>query len=203
MRSLPLIVSALAPLVVACADDASTPGFVDPTVELRGSPEAEPVTRHREVELTFHSDEGVAFYCQRDGGPWDECVSPLVYSVTGGDGERSFAVYAVDADGNLGAPRELRWYLDVTGPAITRLTGPEEGAVVEHPRVAYTFAAGEPGVQFRCRWDEGDALPCDGEATAEDLGAGEHVFSVIAYDALGNPGRLITRRFRIEGHALP
>lgn len=65
-------------------------------------------------------------------------------------------------------------------------------------RVAFAFAASEPGVRFRCRLDRQAFRPCRSPRVYL-VSPGRHAFSVFAIDAAGNRDRSPARfRFRVR-----
>src|SRR6185369_8936793 len=63
----------------------------------------------------------------------------------------------------------------------------------------FAFSADEPGVQFRCRVDDGPFSDCSSPLTLAALGDGTHTFEVHAVDAAGNAEASgATRSFTID-----
>lgn len=84
----------------------------------------------------------------------------------------------------------------VAGPTAT-LTGPDEGST-SGKSVDFTFSA-DAGAHFQCALDTPVLADCAGDgATYPDLSTATHVFRVQAFDALGNPGPIVTRTWSVD-----
>lgn len=109
--SRPCVLGALLSLLVtaACGDDAGGGGDPDsvPDTTISGD------TALGASSFSFTSDTGTRFECQLDGGAFVGCASPLAITVTAGD--HTFAVRALDDDGDVDASPASRGYRGVTG----------------------------------------------------------------------------------------
>jgi RTX calcium-binding nonapeptide repeat (4 copies) len=89
---------------------------------------------------------------------------------------------------------------DRTPPATRFLRRPATllFASGQRRKVAFAFAASEPGASFRCRLDRGPFRPCRSPRSYR-VGPGRHAFRVYAIDAAGNPDRSpAVVRFRVR-----
>lgn len=82
---------------------------------------------------------------------------------------------------------------------LTRITfGPS--AKTRYPRPVFRFAdsTGQPGTRFSCKLDRGRWKPCGSPIKLPRLRRGRHVFSVKAFNAVGDPGpRPVSRAFKL------
>ena len=97
-----------------------------------------------EASFAFSATESPGsppFECSLDNAPFSGCSSPQ--NLTGlADGEHSFQVRAIDADGDPDeTPAEAEWTVDTEAPLVT-VGVPAAGATVFTPRPAITGTAG-------------------------------------------------------------
>lgn len=85
--------------------DATAPSVVVNTAPVS------PSTRVEETLFFECSELGCAFECSLDSAPFAGCASPLVLSDLA-IGERSLAIRAIDAVGNVGTPVTLEWTIE-------------------------------------------------------------------------------------------
>jgi HYR domain-containing protein len=123
----------LSGLVGGTLADAAPPTLTKPAIT--SAPAA--WTQQTSADFTFTSpDAGVSFACRLDGGVWEPCASPKVYSSLA-EGSHAFAVKAVSGD-DQSTPQGWEWTEDLTPPLLPKDLSVEAtsplGAVV-------TFAA--------------------------------------------------------------
>jgi hypothetical protein len=142
------------------------------------------LSNRRDGEFAFADrDAETTFTCSVEGAPARPCTSPRRYTLT--DGAHSFTVVAVDPAGNASAPRTVGWTIDTTPPPAPSIDE-APGATSGDAGARFTFSAGESGVRFTCRLDDGPAAPCSSPVEYRDLSEGSHEFTVAARDAAGN-----------------
>jgi large repetitive protein len=131
----------------------------------------------------------LSFECSIDGGAFASCATSTDYfglSV----GEHTFAVRAVDANGNRDStPATHTWTivtppLDTTPPDTTLSGGPD--AVTVSDSASFGFSSNESGVSFECSLDGAAFAPCTAPVELSALAVGVHTFSVRAVDGAGN-----------------
>ncbi len=147
-----------------------------------------PLDNSPDVTFAFVADEvDSTFECRVDGGAFAPCASPhTVLDLP--DGDRTFAVRAVDPAGNADAtPATYDWTLDATTPNTVIDSGPPD----PDNQVAATFTFSSPNVgvggTFACALDGGAFAACTSPHTVTGLAEGEHTFAVRVTDGAGNP----------------
>lgn len=93
----------------------------------------------------------------------------------------------VDGDRDGTAVRDIgadEFVPDTTPPVTVIESGP--AAITADQTPTFTFSAGEPGVNFRCRLDSEPFVACVSPHTAAALADGPHRFEVEATDPAGN-----------------
>lgn len=104
------------------------------------------------------------------------------------EGEHTARVSAFDFAGNRGDSEVRRFTIDRTIPALSKVGGPERGAVVKTRRVRFLYSLGnEPSTtRLSCSVD-GVPLPGDCPLDLEvELDDGEHTVAAFAIDRAGN-----------------
>jgi hypothetical protein len=146
--------------------------------------------------FAFAANEAASFVCRLDQSGFTPCGTSKSYSNLD-DGTHTFAVRAIDAAGNTGAPASYSWRIDTIEPAVTITLKPGNPSSTSSPTFAFT--ASEGGT-FNCRLDGGGFAPCTSPATYS-LGDGPHTFAVSATDSAGNTGPEATHTWTIETRA--
>ncbi|MES3038918.1 MAG: fibronectin type III domain-containing protein [Bdellovibrionota bacterium] len=140
--------------------------------------------KNSNILVGFTSSKPGKTYCVIDGGSAAICTSPLQLTNLS-EGQHSVAISAVDNAGNVGAPAEVHWLVDVTAPAVQiSAVSPIDDSSASITR-SFTFNADESSL-FECSMDEGDFSSCLSPVTLSDLSEGNHLFQVRAIDAAGN-----------------
>jgi Ca2+-binding RTX toxin-like protein len=172
---------------------------VRPSVSLTGSP-PDP-SRDGSAAFAFSADEPASFECSLEGprpSAAAPCASGIAYQALA-SGRYTFEVTATDAAGNVGDPVSYSWTIEASTPKPpppppdgtpprTRIErGPRKTLVLTRGprRVVFRFGANERGSTFVCRLDRRRASRCSSPRSYR-VGAGRHVFRVIATDAAGN-----------------
>ena len=143
-------------------------------------------TSETDVEIFFNASDSQGYECKFNDEDWDDCTSPFSRSGLADD-DYTFQVRATDAVGNVeDPPAKAEWTVDTVDPETTIDSGPVEDSTVASDEVTFTFSS-DPGADFECTLDGGSPVDCDsGTFTEDDLGEGEHTFTVAAIDAAGN-----------------
>lgn len=134
-----------------------------------------------EATFTFSADEPATFKCKIDSGSYSTCTSPVDYQWLT-SGAHTFSVKAVN--GAAGAdltPATRTW--TVIPPNTTIDTGPI--GTTASSSATFTFSADAPA-SFECKIDTGSYSACTSPKSYLYLAGGTHVFSVRAFDAVGN-----------------
>ena len=152
---------------------------VAPPVQLVSAPGA--FLASTTARFSFSSEAGASMECQRDGGDWRACISPV--SETGlSQGGHGFAVRARDAAGNVSGPTSSSAFVVDTVAPDTSVTSTPNPATGQGP---FTFTATEGG-SFECRVDAQPYRACSPGVSYAGLSAGFHDFRVRAVDHAGN-----------------
>ena len=156
------------------------------TVITTGPPASTAAT---DAELRFKSTEpDSSLACSIDGGAYEACVSPKVYSDLAA-GSHTFSVRATDAAGNKDAsPASWVWVVvapaDTIAPDTTISAGPSGSMSLS--TAEFSFSSSEAGSSFACSIDGGAYGACVSPKAYSGLAVGSHTFSVRATDAAGN-----------------
>jgi hypothetical protein len=197
---------ALAVLVaggVALAQETDT---TPPETNLTDQPR--PMSRDVSPSFSFTSNEaGATFECKLDGGDYQSCTSPKMYTLLS-EGQHTFAVRATDAAGNTDqTPAEYTWTVDSLRPKVTfterpgYATGPDEYdewiTNDRSPTWAWTVEDPNPDPdQVHCYLYDNtnnryilNNVPCSSPYTFEaQLPDGDYYFDVEARDKASNYG---------------
>jgi hypothetical protein len=147
--------------------------------------------------FAFAASEASSFVCRLDQEiSFTPCGTSKSYSNLD-DGLHTFAVRAIDAAGNTGAPASYPWRIDTIEPAVTITLKPGNPSSTSSPTFAFT--ASESGT-FNCRLDGSGLMPCT-SPTTYSLNDGPHTFAVSATDSAGNTGPEATHTWTIESRA--
>ena len=164
---------------------------VAPPVRLTAAPAA--FLASTTARFSFDSETGASTECQRDGGDWRPCTSPLSETSLS-QGAHGFAVRARDAAGNVSGPAYASGFVvDTVAPDTTVITRPDPATGLG----PFTFTSSEAG-SFECRVDSAVYTPCSPGITYSGLTPGFHDFRVRAVDQAGNrDGTSVRVRWRV------
>lgn len=136
------------------------------------------------------TEDGSSFQCSRDNVAFASCSSPRLYSGLT-EGAHTFAVRAIDLDGNIDAtPATRSWTIDTVAPAAPAITSPADGSAFTTHDVTVTGTA-VPTSTVRVL----DGATPIGSTTADAAGNwslqaspadGSHTYKADAADAAGN-----------------
>ena len=143
-----------------------------------------PATNSQAASFTFNSSlAGSTFECSLDGEVYQGCESPRSFFSLD-EGDHLFKVRAVMGGLIDATPAEVAWTIDRSAPATSITSGPS--GLVDEDSAGFTYSSTEVG-SFSCRLDDGPWESCPNAGLAlSDLAQGEHTFSVVAEDAVGN-----------------
>jgi CSLREA domain-containing protein len=129
----------------------------------------------------------LTFECALDGTAYNSCTSPEEFSDLT-RGTHVLLVRARDAAGNFDTvPARYEWTVDHP-PVTTILSGPDQ--VTSAFTATFTFAADVPGATYQC-WFDGLLEPCTSPKNYTGIGAGPHLFAVLAT----SPGGLVEEQW--------
>jgi len=127
---------------------------------------------------------GSTFECDLDGGGFVPCTSPATYTSLV-DGGHSFSVRAIDGSGASDpTPAVHDWTVDTVAPDTSITSAPPVSS--NSTSATFGFGSTETGT-FECDLDGVGFSPCTSPAIYTGLASGAHLFSVLAWDAAGNP----------------
>jgi hypothetical protein len=164
-----------------------------PTVSISSKPGLRVTSTSASFEFGSAASDLAGFTCTLDGLV-ASCTSPRTLSSLA-QGEHTFSVVGVDDLGNSGAAATHTWTVDTAGPVVTFTAKPP-------PRTAQTAAAFDWGTtatdlaSYSCTID-GVTGDCDA-LDLSSLSEGQHSFSVVGTDDLGNPGNPATWTWTID-----
>ncbi len=144
----------------------------------------------------FTGEPGGQFECYIDSPvDWQPCSSGVSYSSLG-QGSHTFHVRQVDAAGNVGPESTRSFLVDTVGPPAPTVLGPS--GTVGSTSASISFSDAESPVTYTCSLDGATASPCTSPQTLTGLADAPHSFTVIAYDALGNPSTPTTINWTVD-----
>ncbi|MFL6239023.1 MAG: Ig-like domain-containing protein [Actinomycetes bacterium] len=156
------------------------------------------------ISWTFTAEAGASTECQLTGpagaSSWSACTSPVVRTLSQGDGSYTMSVRATDAAGNVSPVGASTYVLDTTGPTGPSVTGPASPGSDTTPTFTFTT---EAGATTECRligpasttaW-----ASCTSPLTAAaNQGDGSYTFEVRATDAAGNLGTISSTAYVLD-----
>ncbi|XP_028410633.1 uncharacterized protein LOC114533322 [Dendronephthya gigantea] len=153
--------------------------------------------------FSWTSDEPAKFQCAIKGvtafedcgtgtsGTWSKTNVP--------DGKRTFLVRARDDFGNQNDPYSFPFDVDTTPPTGFAVTGPPRRT--NKQRATFKWRTSEDA-NYDCLLDQNDPVKCgageNGVFTTEPLPDGEHDFSVVATDNLGNKAPIFDSKWTVD-----
>ena len=170
-----------------------------PTVSITSKP-ANPINEKNASFVFQAQDSGSGIEkteCRLDGGSFETCESPKDYTNLS-EGEHIFSVRAEDEAGNVSSVKTYTWSVDVTGPAIEFTQKPEPIIKEQTARFQFSGINNQDVSSYECQFD-GSKRPCtSGSLNLTGLSDGEHNFSVIGLDALGNKSEPISHAWTVD-----
>jgi arylsulfatase A-like enzyme len=131
--------------------------------------------------FTFTTTPDATATCSLDGVAFSACTSPL--DLTGlAEGPHSFAVRAVDADGNRSATSTFSWTVDDTPHAPVLTSKPPSPSSAD---VTFAWTSDAVGATFECSLDGAGSSACTSPVAYQGLTDGTHSFAVRTVDGTG------------------
>ena len=187
---------------------------VSPEVEMLGFPSA--FTPLGEVEFGWVVWDGsgrdlspeAASECSLDGEDWEACGRTFEISEQlNVNGPHSFKVRATDGAGNVSPEMERSWTVLGGPPVAPVITAslPENGSTTRLTAASISFGhpeelSGAIDGLF-CQIDSAPQVRCEGNFAPDGLADGEHVFTVVAKDAVGNISLPATLSWTVQSKA--
>ena len=145
------------------------------------------LTNSTSATFTFHCTDAhtpCTFECQLDGGGWNACSSPKVYSGLS-EGSHTFYVRATDAAQNADlTPASYNWTIDTTPPDTTITYHPSNPS--NSNSATFEFTCNEGTCTFECNFDSAGWFWCSSPENYFGLSESSHTFQVRAMDSVGN-----------------
>jgi CubicO group peptidase (beta-lactamase class C family) len=179
------VAAALVLTAVACGPAAASVTLPDTAID-SGPPH---VTNATAATFAFHSTDATAtFECRHDDKAYIACVSPRTVPDLP-EGDHTFFVRAVDAQGTDLTPATQTWTTDYTPPTVTVSSQPP---VLSNSRTAtFAFGSSDPSATFLCGLDFAFPAPCSSPLTLTGLLEGGRAMRFLATDPAGNIGPLL------------
>jgi hypothetical protein len=175
-----------------------------PTTEIATGPAEGTSTADPTPTFGFSSPEsGVTFQCKMDADAFSSCSGGFTPSTDLPDGLHTFTVRGLQTPSNpglgpdIGTPVIRTFTVDTTGPVISFISGPGQGATIDTSTAGFGFSANEPAT-FECSLDAGPLSSCHSPFTVSSLSVGGHTVQILGTDALGNVGASTTRSFSVQ-----
>jgi hypothetical protein len=165
-------------------------GKKGPVVSIAEGPD--PLTNQTRADFEIDAGNAVRLECHIDDDDFESC--PTLFSQTVDEGDHTFVVRGLDADGITGLPAEYRWTVDTTAPTVE--IDSAERTSAETADVAFTPSESElriecvllepheTGAVEVARQSE-CTTPTTFDGLLSDLA---YVVRVLATDAAGNVG---------------
>ena len=152
-------------------------------------------TSSTSMEIAFSAVGATSFECRLDGAAFEVCTSPKSYTGLG-EGQHVFEVRGLNGFGEFGVVASHTWVVDTQGPVVA-ITSVDPAGDTEETQVRIDFSA-EAGSSFFCTLDGAPEAACASPFVQAGLGQGNHSFSVVAEDPLGNRGAAVTHSWTID-----
>lgn len=169
-----------------------------PTVSISSKPGTRVASTSASFEFGSAASDLAGFTCTLDGVA-SACTSPRNLSSLA-QGAHTFSVVGVDDLGNTGAAATHTWTVDTAGPVVTFSATPPLRTA--NPSATFDWGSTDSDVaSYSCTIDgvTGDCGTLDLSSLAE----GQHSFSVVGTDDLGNTGAPATHTWTIDQTAPP
>ncbi len=135
-----------------------------------------------DASFSFTSNEPGTFQCKLDGGIYELCVSPKIYSSLT-EGSHTFYVKAIDSAGNMDVSPAVYFWTIAIAPETTITVMPAKTST--SVSASFSFTSNEPGT-FQCKLDSLTYTVCTSPKIYDVLNPGTHTFYVKAIDSAGN-----------------
>ena len=169
-----------------------------PTVSISTKPGARVASTSASFEFGSAAADLAGFTCTLDGVA-SACTSPRNLSSLA-QGEHTFSVVGVDDLGNAGGAATHTWTVDTAGPVVTFSATPPLRTA--DPAATFDWGSADDDVEsFICTID-GVTDDC-GALDLSSLSPGQHTFSVVGVDDLGNIGAPATHTWTIDQSGPP
>ncbi len=135
------------------------------------------------ASFTYTSDDPSVedFTCSFDGAAWVGCDSGAFAVEDLKDGEHTFAVAAIDGNGNVDpTPATVTFTVDTKAPETTLDLAPLNPS--QSGSATFVFSSNEASATFTCKVDAKDPAPCTSPLLLTGLGDGSHTVAVTADD---------------------
>ncbi len=177
------------------------PDFTPPTVTFNATPAA--VTADVTPDFSFAATDlgsGVATYqCKLDDQAYVNCSSPMTLNNLT-DGTHVFAVRAIDNVGHQSDAVVYNWMQDTMAPTIEFTQTPSAIEKVKNARFAFQVVAGDLS-SYECKLDASAYQACTSPVDLTALADGNHSFSVVGIDGVGNKSAAITYNWLVDSIA--
>ncbi len=177
------------------------PDFTPPTVTFNVTPAA--VTADVTPDFSFAATDlgsGVAAYqCKLDDQAYVNCNSPMTLNNLS-DGTHVFAVRAIDNVGHQSEPVVYTWAQDTMAPTIEFTQTPNAIEKLGSARFAFQVVAGDLSA-YECKLDASPYQACTSPVDLIALADGNHTFSVVGVDGVGNRSAAITYNWLVDSLA--
>jgi subtilisin family serine protease len=159
--------------------------------------DASPFGWKSEFQFRRVDADGGTFECKLDSRPFEECAAVSAFAVS--EGTHTLEVRAKNEAGVVDpTPASFTGAVDDTPPTIAITTGPSGTTTDSGATFEFTAGTDPSGpVTTSCMVDGAMPTPCTSPVTYSSLADGEHEFSVVAEDAVGN-GQTTSRSWTID-----
>lgn len=170
-----------------------------PTVRIVAAPAALSASAQARFEFVGQATGGQIerFECQLDGGLFEECSSPHVYSALN-EGTHNFSVRAYTEVGRVSAEAKHQWLVDTVPPVVQWVATPTNPN--SSPASEFQFSGTDSGsglARLECRRDGGSISPCSSPISLA-LADGQYQFEVRAVDQVGNLSNWISYQWLVD-----
>jgi len=151
-------------------------------------------TKNTAAGFAWTPDDALTYTCALDGSP--VTCGTGAYAASGlGQGTHEFVLTARDAASNA-STASYSWTVDTTGPTVSISSKP--GVRVASTSASFEFGSAASDLAgFTCTLD-GVATACTSPRNLSSLAQGEHTFSVVGTDDLGNAGAAATHTWTVD-----
>ncbi|WP_413291151.1 fibronectin type III domain-containing protein [Bdellovibrio sp. HCB337] len=155
------------------------------------------LTNAKNISVEFALSETAESFCSFDGAQAEACQSPFVAKDLN-EGEHTLVISAADAAGNLSAPKELTWSIDLTAPVVSFgdiLPSAASNINVDHLEMAINAPQ---GASLFASVNGGAASAFQNPLSLQGLAEGSYSVSVYGVDEAGNSSPAVTHQFIVD-----
>jgi hypothetical protein len=168
-----------------------------PVISVGAVSPAQGLTNAKNISIEFAVSEAGNSYCRLDGADAVLCQSPFVASDLA-EGSHSVEIFAADVAGNMSAPVQLEWNMDLTAPTLSfGEILPSAASLLNVNNVELAVNAPQGAILY-ASIDGAAASAVQSPIQLSNLAEGGHSVSVYGVDEAGNTSAAIMHEFNVD-----